>query len=124
MNQRLVPGLASAPTKHAKLLAWVGDIVALTEPDRVRWCDGSQAEWAELTDALVAAGTLKRLNPEKRPNSFYAASDPRDVARVMQVIRQVAVEWLVFGQRECLPVIDAHQSHFKFARPARVNDLQ
>ena len=82
MNQRLVPGLESAPTKHAKLVAWVRDIAALTEPDRVRWCDGSQAEWAELTDALVAAGTLKRLNPEKRPNSFYAASDPRDVARV------------------------------------------
>ncbi len=82
MNQRLVPGLETAPTKHARLLAWVGDIAALTEPDRVRWCDGSQAEWTELTEALVAAGTMKRLNPRKRPNSFYAASDPRDVARV------------------------------------------
>jgi len=82
MSQRSVPGLEAAPTKHAKLLAWVRDIAALTEPDRVRWCDGSEAEWTELTDELVAAGTLKRLNPAKRPNSFYAASDPRDVARV------------------------------------------
>jgi phosphoenolpyruvate carboxykinase (GTP) len=82
MTQRIVPGLEPAPTKHAKLLQWVREIAALTEPDRVRWCDGSGAEWTELTDELVAAGTLKRLNPAKRPNSFYAASDPRDVARV------------------------------------------
>src|SRR5206468_3317250 len=82
MTQRIVPGLEPAPTKHAKLQQWVREIAALTEPDRVRWCDGSDAEWAELTDELVAAGTLKRLNPAKRPNSFYAASDPRDVARV------------------------------------------
>jgi phosphoenolpyruvate carboxykinase (GTP) len=82
MTQRIVPGLEPVPTKHAKLLQWVRDIAALTEPDRVRWCDGSQAEWTDLTDELVAAGTLKRLNPAKRPNSFYAASDPRDVARV------------------------------------------
>ncbi|THD57202.1 phosphoenolpyruvate carboxykinase (GTP) [Phenylobacterium sp.] len=82
MTQRIVPGLEPAPTKHARLLQWVREIAALTEPDRVRWCDGSQGEWTELTDELVAAGTLKRLNPAKRPNSFYAASDPRDVARV------------------------------------------
>ena len=82
MNQRIVPGLEPAPTKHAKLLEWVREIAALTEPERVRWCDGSEAEWTALTDELVAAGTLKRLNPAKRPNSFYAASDPRDVARV------------------------------------------
>jgi phosphoenolpyruvate carboxykinase (GTP) len=82
MSQRIVPGLEPAPTKHAKLVEWVCEIAALTEPDRVRWCDGSEAEWTELTDELVAAGTLKRLNPAKRPNSFYAASDPRDVARV------------------------------------------
>jgi phosphoenolpyruvate carboxykinase (GTP) len=48
----------------------------------VHWCDGSEDEWAALTDELVAAGTLKRLDPDLRPNSFYAASDPRDVARV------------------------------------------
>ena len=77
-----VPGLDPAPTRHAKLVQWVRDVAALTQPDRVHWCDGSQAEWDQLSDELVAAGTLKRLNPQKRPNSFYAASDPKDVARV------------------------------------------
>ena len=77
-----VPGLDEAPTKHKRLTQWVREIAALTEPDRVRWCDGSDREWAELTDALVKGGTLKRLNSAKRPNSFYAASDPKDVARV------------------------------------------
>jgi len=71
-----------APTRHKALLAWVSEVAALTEPDQIYWCDGSQEEWTVLTDALVAAGTLHPLNPEKRPNAFYAASDPRDVARV------------------------------------------
>ncbi|HEY2358679.1 MAG TPA: phosphoenolpyruvate carboxykinase (GTP) [Phenylobacterium sp.] len=82
MSHRSVPGLEPAPTKHAKLLDWVREIATLTQPDRVHWCDGSEAEWTKLTSELEAAGTLKRLNPAKRPNSFYAASDPRDVARV------------------------------------------
>jgi phosphoenolpyruvate carboxykinase (GTP) len=82
VNAVAIPGLEPAPTKHARLIAWVGDIAALTRPDRVHWCDGSRAEWDALTAALVAAGTLKALNPAKRPNSFYAASDPADVARV------------------------------------------
>ena len=77
-----IPGLDEAPTKHAKLLAWVREVAELTQPDRVHWCDGSDAEWTALTDELVKSGTLKPLNPAKRPNSFYAASDPRDVARV------------------------------------------
>lgn len=77
-----LPGLEPAPTKHAALRAWVAEVAALTKPDRVYWCDGSDAEWEKLTAELVAAGTLKALNAEKRPNSFYAASDPRDVARV------------------------------------------
>ncbi len=71
-----------APTRHKALLAWVNEVAALTEPDQIYWCDGSQDEWTVLTDALAAAGTLHPLNPEKRPNAFYAASDPRDVARV------------------------------------------
>ena len=72
----------AAPTRHVELVRWVSEIAALTTPDRVVWCDGSDSEWARLTDDLVAGGTLKRLNAAKRPNSFYAASDPRDVARV------------------------------------------
>jgi phosphoenolpyruvate carboxykinase (GTP) len=82
MSQPTVPGLEPAPTKNQKLIQWVREVAALTQPDRVVWCDGSQAEWDRLTAELVEAGTLKRLNPAKRPNSFYAASDPRDVARV------------------------------------------
>jgi len=82
MSQRIVPGLEAVRTKNRKLLGWVSEVAALTEPDCVVWCDGSDAEWTRLTDELVAAGTLKRLNPTKRPNSFYAASDPGDVARV------------------------------------------
>jgi phosphoenolpyruvate carboxykinase (GTP) len=77
-----IPGLAPAPTKHKKLVAWVEEVAALTQPDRVHWCDGSDAEWTALTAELVRSGTLKPLNPEKRPNSFFAASDPKDVARV------------------------------------------
>jgi len=73
---------APAPTRHKKLVQWVESIAALAKPERIHWCDGSQAEWNTLTAQLVAAGTLKRLNPKKRPNSFYAASDPKDVARV------------------------------------------
>ena len=82
MHDTTIAGLDGAPTKHARLLAWVREIAELAQPDRVHWCDGSDEEWAQLTDALVAGGTLRRLNPDKRPNSFYAASDPRDVARV------------------------------------------
>ncbi|MGE0045859.1 MAG: phosphoenolpyruvate carboxykinase (GTP), partial [Hyphomonadaceae bacterium] len=77
-----IPGLEPAPTKHRQLIQWVGEIAAITKPDRVHWCDGSDEEFEKLTEELVAGGTLKRLNPDKRRNSFYAASDPRDVARV------------------------------------------
>ena len=82
MNTNAIPGLAPAPTRHQRLVTWVSEIAALTRPDRVHWCDGSETEWAALTKEMVVAGTLKALSPRKRPNCFYAASDPRDVARV------------------------------------------
>jgi phosphoenolpyruvate carboxykinase (GTP) len=72
----------SAPTSHAGILSWVNEVAELTQPDRVHWCDGSDEEWNALTEALVASGTFVRLDPEKKPNSFWAATDPTDVARV------------------------------------------
>ena len=78
----MIRGLENPPTKHRRLIQWVTEIAALTEPDQVYWCDGSEEEWTRLTGELVASGTMKPLSAEKRPNSFYAASDPRDVARV------------------------------------------
>ena len=73
---------AAAPTTHAKLLDWVGEIADLTQPDSVYWCDGSAEEYDRLAQTLIDAGTFERLSDAKRPNSYLALSDPADVARV------------------------------------------
>ena len=72
----------AAPTTHRELLEWVEEVAALTKPDAIRWCDGSDAEWKEFTDALVDKGVATRLNDDAKPNSFYFRSSPADVARV------------------------------------------
>ncbi len=77
-----IPGLDAAPTRHTGLIAWVREIAELTRPERIQWCDGSDAEYAELARLLVNKGTFVPLDDEKRPGSFFAASDPTDVARV------------------------------------------
>ena len=83
IDDKFSPAIAvDAPTHHQRLVTWVAQIAELTRPDRVVWCDGSQEEWERLTAELVASGTLIALAADKRPNSFYTRSDPRDVARV------------------------------------------
>jgi phosphoenolpyruvate carboxykinase (GTP) len=73
---------APALTTHEKLLDWVGEVAALTQPDAVHWCDGSAGEYDALAQSLIEAGTFERLSDAKRPNSYLALSDPADVARV------------------------------------------
>ena len=70
------------PTKNKKVLAWVNEVAMLCTPDEIYWCDGSEEEYAQLCNLLVEKGTFIRLNPKKRPNSFLARSNPKDVARV------------------------------------------
>jgi phosphoenolpyruvate carboxykinase (GTP) len=74
--------MPTPPVSHRRLLAWVEDLKTLCQPSEVVWCDGSDEEWHRLCGVLVEAGTFRQLNPDKRPNSYLALSDPADVARV------------------------------------------
>ncbi|NNN16174.1 MAG: phosphoenolpyruvate carboxykinase (GTP) [Acidimicrobiaceae bacterium] len=74
--------MAEVGTRNKKLIDWVNQIVELCTPSSVHWCDGSEKERSELISLLVGAGTMRPLNPELRPDSYWAGSDPRDVARV------------------------------------------
>src|ERR1700680_2175084 len=71
-----------ATTNNARLLGWVEEVAALTQPDEIHWCDGSAEEFDQLAQTLVEAGTFERLSDAKRPSSYLALSDPTDVARV------------------------------------------
>ena len=81
MTISAIPGADAdtAPTRHARLLEWIREVAELTTPDRIEWCDGSPEVWVRITDLLVEAGTFRRLDPAKKPNSFWCASDPSDV---------------------------------------------
>jgi phosphoenolpyruvate carboxykinase (GTP) len=70
------------PTTNQRLRQWVDQVASLTTPDQVVWCDGSAAEYDRLARMLVDSGTFTRLSDAKRPNSYWAHSDPADVARV------------------------------------------
>ncbi len=82
MHAQAAPVTGGTPTRNRKLLEWVDEVAKLTQPDRIYWCDGTDAEYDRLCGELVAAGTFRKLNEKLRPNSYLAWSDPSDVARV------------------------------------------
>ena len=72
----------AATTGNARLTQWVKDWADVLEPDAIYWCDGSADEYERLCQSLVDAGIFTKLDDAKRPNSYWAHSDPGDVARV------------------------------------------
>ena len=82
MHAQAAPVAGGVPTRNANLMKWVDQVAALTQPDHIHWCDGSDAEYDRLCAELIAAGTFRKLNEKLRPNSYLAWSDPSDVARV------------------------------------------
>lgn len=82
MTESTSTSRSTPPTSHTGLIAWVERIAALTEPESIEWCDGSQAEYDRMFEIMLSTGTAERLNDAKRPNSYLVQSDPADVARV------------------------------------------
>ena len=72
----------AATTENQRLTAWVDEWASVLQPDAIHWCDGTAEEYDSLAESLVASGTFTRLDEAKRPNSYWAHSDPADVARV------------------------------------------
>ncbi len=82
MHAQAAPVAGALTPRNQKLIDWVEEVAHLTQPDRIHWCDGSEAEYDRLCAELVAAGTFRKLDPKLRPNSYLAWSNPSDVARV------------------------------------------
>ena len=78
MSLLVIPDFVKCPRARS----WVTEMHALCKPNQIHWCDGSDEEYDDLCAQMVKAGTLMKLNPARRPNSFLAWSDPGDVARV------------------------------------------
>ncbi len=102
---------ATAPTTHQGILDFVAEVAEMTQPARIVWCTGSDEEWDDLTHALESTGTFTRLNPDIKPNSFHAASDPIDVARVEDRTYICSVE-----EKDCGPTNN-------WMDPAEMKDL-
>jgi len=114
MTSATIPGLDSAPTEHAGLLAWVQEVAELTQPDRVVFADGSEEEFERLAAQLVEAGTFKRLDEANAPHSFLALSDPSDVARVL-----VNYDPKVYTNRTVVTARESEQAAISVSRITR-----